>query len=31
MISVGICDDEKQCREQIKNLLEQYFKERAAL
>ena len=28
MISVGICDDEKQCREQIKNLLEQYFKEK---
>ncbi len=28
MISVGICDDEKQCREQIKNLLELYFKEK---
>mgnify|MGYP002511913544 CR=1 FL=1 len=28
MIRVGICDDEKPCREQIKNLLERYFKEK---
>ncbi len=28
MIRVGICDDEKDCREQIKSLLERYFKEK---
>ncbi len=28
MIRVGICDDEKPCREQMANLLEQYFRKK---
>ena len=28
MIKVGICDDEKLCREQVTNLLEQYFRKK---
>ncbi len=27
MIKIGICDDEKVCREQLKEILEQYFEE----